>query len=139
MTVKLRGNLAHAARVKAFELPPGCVSWRNEATHVELPPGEQIELFLEGDPSVGLAVEATLHPPRGEREQHSEVLVRSQLVEGWRLEFLQGSWQSGDLSGAGVATGVETKWQGQLMELPEDPAEADQELRKQLEELGYLG
>ncbi|HSK78692.1 MAG TPA: sulfatase [Thermoanaerobaculia bacterium] len=134
LRVRLGGPLAHAFRVKAFELPCDCAVWEKGETVLTVPPGTAFPLYLEGPQDVDLEVslaagEATL----------SRALPVGRLPRPMRFVLLGGSWQTTSSPLPSGATGIEIERRGEAMGRAEDPAGSDEALREQLRGVGYVG
>ncbi len=136
----LRGKLAHAFTVKAFDLPGGLVTWEKAETRVELPPGRDVELVLEGAAEGDLLVQSKVDRVEGQPpvRNFSELVSIRGLSTPWRVKLDGGAWASAAAPLAPVETGAELIWRGRMRGRTEDPAVVDEELRKQLESLGYV-
>lgn len=142
LQVVLRGKLAHAFTVKTFERPAceGCVRWEKGETRVDLPPGDEVRLFLEGSPQGDLKV-VLARPRRGSEERPIRFLRMVRLedfVEPWRLRLGDDSWVTASQPLADDETGIEIVWHGDMASRAESSALSDEDLREQLESLGYL-
>ena len=67
-----------------------------------------------------------------------ELITIRDLVTPWRVRLAGDTWESGAEALVPEETGAQLVWHGHMYGRTEDPAAADEELRKQLESLGYL-
>ncbi len=68
----------------------------------------------------------------------SELVSIRELTKPWRVRLAGDAWESAASALAPEETGAELVWHGRMFGRTEDPAAVDEELRKQLESLGYL-
>ncbi|MEM6455025.1 MAG: sulfatase-like hydrolase/transferase, partial [Acidobacteriota bacterium] len=145
MRVVLRGSLARAFTVKAFDLPcEDCVRRQLGALQIDVPLRSRLTCYLHGPPHGSLRVVARIGANRRLRARRTEVIAMSTLLDGAR------TWQ---LDGAALVdgdrrpddpletTGLRLAWQGSAAYDASDaldPAALDPALRARLRSLGYI-
>lgn len=139
----LRGAIAHAFTAKGFELPPGAFEWKGGEMRIRVPPKSELRFFLEGHARGELLARFFDTTKAEPVESLAAVLAISSLDQPVYYRW-QGGWQlAGKNSAAAAAdTGasfVAFRWKGTRRASTADAAPAmDEELRRQLEALGYI-
>ncbi len=135
---RLSGRLTAATlsprRVTALEPGCACLTWEPPlGAHFEVAPGEVVDLLLE---DAGPAVTVTFDPDRTGASPVATSVPLDTLIGV--AQVLRGSGSQCREGNAPAADGVSLWWRHRPVEVPAGPLELDENLREQLEALGYL-
>jgi hypothetical protein len=129
-----RGSIARTfVATKSVDLPCPCVRWLDKAVEVRVPPGERFTLIFEHYNPWRNPVQLV---PEG-REEETWILEEPPFEEPAEITWTgNGGWHPGLLPESGPTLSL--RWVGPRPEGAGAPEEGDDELRSQLEALGYL-
>ena len=136
---RLRGIPVHVFTAKGFESLPDAVEWKGEIL-VNVPPQKDLRFFLDGHTEGEIVVR--LFDPRSADpnvETYAEVMNLEELDQPKTLIFANGWSPSRSEPLSATESGVTLRWQGQRRQQPKNGGPpVDDELRRQLEALGYV-
>lgn len=136
---RLRGLPVHVFTAKGFESLPDAVEWKGEIL-VNVPPQKDLRFFLDGHTEGEIVVR--LFDPRSADpnvEAYAEVMNLEELDQPKTLIFADTWSPSRPEPLAANESGVTLRWQGQRRQQPKNGGPpVDEELRRQLEALGYV-
>jgi arylsulfatase A-like enzyme len=141
LPIELRGRLAakqlKAMQIKTLEPPPGTLRWAGRGIDFAVPPGQRLQLFLEGALADELRLSLDGDAPGGASRVRER--VRLSDISGPRSLQLgsveASSWTAAPL--AAGASGVELAWRGRQHQPPSEAVALPDEVREQLRALGY--
>lgn len=139
LVFRLRGLPVHVFTAKGFESLPDAVEWKGEIL-VTVPPQKELRFYLDGHTEGEIVVR--LFDPLAvntEVETYAEVMKIEELEKAKTLRFDQVWSPSRPEPLTAAESGVTLRWQGQRRAQPQNAGPAvDEELRRQLEALGYV-
>jgi len=134
----VKGSLVNPLRIKAFDFPADSLRWSYQRLELTVPPGEAVTVFIEGNLHGTLLVVAELDAAGAPRHKKRQELDLESLAEPWQVVLGPDGWREDAAVELDEVTGVRVWAAGDRALVTQAGADVGDDVRAQLEALGYV-